>query len=315
MLKENITNLITETNGLIKSALDGKLDIRGNSNQFKGGWKDMVTGMNSLLDAVISPIQEAMKVMSNAAEKVLTSRVDGEYKGQLGEFKDNINQALKSLDEALNQVQTSVEQVSSGSSQISTGSQTLSQGAQEQASSLEEVSSSLEEMASMTKQNAENANQAKSLSGAAQKSAEQGNKSMEEMTDAIDKIKRSSDETAKIVKTIDEIAFQTNLLALNAAVEAARAGEAGRGFAVVAEEVRNLASRSAEAAKSTASMIDESVKNADGGVTITQEVGKFLTQINDGTQKVNDLVAESHRADEPTHPAERGKFRRVRKCR
>ena len=112
------------------------------------------------------------------------------------------------------------------------------------------------------------------------------------MAKAIDDIKKSSDQTAKIIKTIDEIAFQTNLLALNAAVEAARAGEAGKGFAVVAEEVRNLAQRSAEAAKNTANMIEESVKNADNGVQISQEVAKALGEIADGSRKVNDLVAE-----------------------
>ena len=115
---------------------------------------------------------------------------------------------------------------------------------------------------------------------------------MAKMSQAIDDIKKSSDKTAKIVKTIDEIAFQTNLLALNAAVEAARAGEAGKGFAVVAEEVRNLAMRSAEAAKNTANMIEESVKNADNGVQISKEVGTILGEILDGSRKVNDLVAE-----------------------
>lgn len=144
----------------------------------------------------------------------------------------------------------------------------------------------------MTKQNAENANQAKGLAETARSSAEKGNEAMKRMSAAINQIKASSDQTAKIVKTIDEIAFQTNLLALNAAVEAARAGEAGMGFAVVAEEVRNLAQRSAEAAKNTANMIEESVKNAEGGVKITEEVAKTLAEIVEGSGKVNMLVAE-----------------------
>ena len=184
------------------------------------------------------------------------------------------------------------EQTSSASGQVAQASQQMASGASQQASSLEEVSSSLEEMASMTKQNADNAHQANTMASEAKSAAEQGNAAMGKMGEAIQKIKTSSDQTAKILKTIDEIAFQTNLLALNAAVEAARAGEAGKGFAVVAEEVRNLAQRSAEAAKNTASLIEESQKNADNGVAVSTEVGKILGQIVTGVQKVNQLIGE-----------------------
>jgi methyl-accepting chemotaxis protein len=144
----------------------------------------------------------------------------------------------------------------------------------------------------MIKQTADNANQAKSLAGKANESASTGTDAMDRMSKAIQKIKESSDQTAKIVKTIDEIAMQTNLLALNAAVEAARAGDAGRGFAVVAEEVRNLAQRSAQAAKNTADMIGESVKNAEHGVKLAEEVSLSFVSIADGSRKVNDLINE-----------------------
>ncbi len=184
------------------------------------------------------------------------------------------------------------EQVSSASGQVAQSSQQMAEGASEQASSLEEVSSSLEEMSSMTKQNADNAGQANKMAGDARDAAEQGNQAMVRMAEAIGRIKTSSDQTAKIVKTIDEIAFQTNLLALNAAVEAARAGEAGKGFAVVAEEVRNLAQRSAEAAKNTAGLIEESQQNAESGVQVSDEVAKILGQIVTGVQKVNSLIGE-----------------------
>lgn len=184
------------------------------------------------------------------------------------------------------------EQVASASEQLSSSSQQMSEGASEQASSLEEVSSSLEEMASMTKQNAENARQANTMSEQTRSAGMQSKEAMVRMADAISKIKSSSDETAKIIKTIDEIAMQTNLLALNAAVEAARAGEAGRGFAVVAEEVRNLAQRSAEAAKNTADLIEGSQKNAENGVAASEEVGSTLDQITDGIQKVAQLISE-----------------------
>ena len=184
------------------------------------------------------------------------------------------------------------EQVSSASGQVASSSQQMAEGSSESASSLEEISSSLEEMASMTRQNADNAKQANSMSTEAQGAAEQGNTAMTRMSEAIEKIKGSSDETAKIIKTIDEIAFQTNLLALNAAVEAARAGEAGKGFAVVAEEVRNLAQRSAEAAKTTSALIEESQKNAEDGVQVSGEVAGILQQISEGVQKVTELIGE-----------------------
>ncbi len=184
------------------------------------------------------------------------------------------------------------EQVTSAAGQVSASSQSLAEGATEQAAGLEETSSSLEEMASMTKQNADNAQQANTLAADARKAADTGNESMGRMNTAIQDIQKSSDETAKIIKVIDEIAFQTNLLALNAAVEAARAGEAGKSFAVVAEEVRNLAMRSAEAAKDTSGMIEESVQNANNGVEIATEVGKVLEEIVEGIGKTTDLVGE-----------------------
>ncbi len=184
------------------------------------------------------------------------------------------------------------EQVSSAAGQVSSASQSLAEGATEQAAGLEETSSSLEEMASMTKQNADNAQHANTLAGEARTSANAGSQAMQKMNQAIQEIRQSSDETAKIIKVIDEIAFQTNLLALNAAVEAARAGEAGKGFAVVAEEVRNLAMRSAEAAKNTSAMIEGSVRNANNGVEIAEEVTKVLGEIVTSVSKTTDLVGE-----------------------
>ncbi len=184
------------------------------------------------------------------------------------------------------------EQTSTAAGQVASSSQSLAQGASEQAAAVEETTSSIEEMASMIKQNASNAGEAKELAQNAQASADNGSEAMAKMKIAINDIKDASDETATVVKAIDEIAFQTNLLALNAAVEAARAGEAGKGFAVVAEEVRNLAQRSAEAAKNTTAMIEGSTKKADNGVKITEEVSKGLEEIASSNRKVNNLVAE-----------------------
>ena len=198
----------------------------------------------------------------------------------------------KPINKIISRLSLGADQTTSSAGQVSSSSQSLAQGASEQAASLEETTASMEEMASMTNQNADNAAQAKKLAETAWNNAETGTEAMNRMSMAIDDIKKSSDETAKIIKTIDEIAFQTNLLALNAAVEAARAGEAGKGFAVVAEEVRNLAQRSAEAARSTSGMIADSVKNADNGVAISKEVAEALSEIAEGSRKVNDLIGE-----------------------
>ncbi|MCE5272242.1 methyl-accepting chemotaxis protein [bacterium] len=292
MMIESLRKMNEEVKGLTQAALEGQLDTRADASQHKGEFGGMIGGINRLLDAILDPIKEGAAVLSNAAAKDLTQRVMGNYKGQLADLKDNINTTVEALDRALTQVSESIEQVTAASGQISAGSQNLAQGANEQASALEEVSSSLEEMSSMTRQNSDNAEQAKNLANAARESSGRGTEAMTRMTDSINRIKTSSDQTAKIVKTIDEIAFQTNLLALNAAVEAARAGEAGKGFAVVAEEVRNLAQRSAAAAKDTAGMIEEAVKNANGGVSITEEVAAILSEITEGSGKVSDLLKE-----------------------
>jgi len=197
-------------------------------------------------------------------------------------------------------------QTEAAATQIASSSQTLAEGASEQASSIEETSASLEEITSMTKRNAENAASAQSGAAKARAAAEDGTarthemqaamtaikEASAEMGDAIAGIKTSSDNVAKIIKTIDEIAFQTNILALNAAVEAARAGEAGAGFAVVAEEVRNLAQRSAEAAKETATMIDASVSQSSRGVEVNEKVTARIVEIDDKARAVQESLAE-----------------------
>ncbi|MCE5271569.1 methyl-accepting chemotaxis protein [bacterium] len=289
---ESLKAMNSEVSGLTRAALKGDLDVRAETGRHRGEYSSIIKGINDLLEAIVNPIREAAAVLAAASDKDLTNRVNGTFSGQLDEFKNNINSTIGSLGEALVQVSEAVEQVNAASTQISSGSQSLAQGANEQASALEEISASLEQMSSMTRQNADNAHQAKELSLDSRQSAEEGQRAMQKMVEAIDRIKASSDETAKIVKTIDEIAFQTNLLALNAAVEAARAGDAGKGFAVVAEEVRSLAQRSAEAAKNTAQMIDDSVRNAENGVNITSEVASALGKIAASASKTNELISE-----------------------
>jgi methyl-accepting chemotaxis protein len=184
------------------------------------------------------------------------------------------------------------EQVSSAAAQVSSASQSLAQASGEQAASIEETGSSLEELASMTRRNAESAQKVNELAKLARTAAEQGTQDTAVMNQAMESLKNSSADIAKIIKTIDEIAFQTNILALNAAVEAARAGESGMGFAVVAGEVRNLAQRSAQAAKETAAKIENATSKTAEGVQITGQVSKTLNEIVSKTREVDELAAE-----------------------
>ena len=201
----------------------------------------------------------------------------------------SVNFALGRITHALDE---SAAQVAAAAGEVSSSSQSLAEGSSEQAASLEETSSSLEELSSMTKRNADGAQSAKGLSGEARAAAEAGNSDMAEMRSAMDAIKTSSSDIAKIIKSIDEIAFQTNILALNAAVEAARAGEAGAGFAVVAEEVRALAQRSANSAKETADKIEVAIKNGEHGVVISGKVAQSLNVIVEKARQVDGLIAE-----------------------
>ena len=200
-----------------------------------------------------------------------------------------VNRHLRTTSDAL---ESGADQVTAAAGQVSASSQSLAEGASEQAASLEETSASLEELSSMTKRNAESAQEAKVLSNQTRAAAEIGAVDMEAMKTAMDDIKSSSNDIAKIIKSIDEIAFQTNILALNAAVEAARAGEVGMGFAVVAEEVRNLAQRSAQSAKETAAKIEVAISKSEHGVRISSKVALSLGEILEKARQVDTLVAE-----------------------
>lgn len=190
------------------------------------------------------------------------------------------------------QMEEGADQVASASNQVSSASQSLAEGASQQAASIEETSSALEEMASMTRQNADNANQANTLMKEANKVVDDADNSMQNLTNSMGQIAAASEETSKIIKTIDEIAFQTNLLALNAAVEAARAGEAGAGFAVVADEVRNLAMRAADAAKNTSELIESTVKKVEDGSALVNETNTAFSRVAEDVGKVGNLVSE-----------------------
>lgn len=295
---DTLRSVISETRQLVQAINAGQLDRRGDVKAFQGGYRELIQALNDILEAMGTPIRQAATALERVAARDLRIRMQGDCQGNFDAFKQALNTAVENLDAGLAQVVTSAEQVALASGQISRGSQALAQGASEQASTLQQVSSSLQEMASMSQQNAANAQETRSLAESARQGADQGIESMQRLSQAIDQIKAASDETAKVVKTIDEIAFQTNLLALNAAVEAARAGDAGKGFAVVAEEVRNLAMRSAEAAKDTAQLIDGAVQKAGDGVILNQEVLGNLHEIVGQVHKVSEVMNEIATASE-----------------
>ena len=241
---------------------------------------------------ITGTLQGVSQTMGHAAQGDLTARAEVSSKDELGQTAGTLNNFLDTLHDSMSQVAQASAQLSSAAQELSSGATDISSGAQEQASSLEETAASLEEMTSTIRQNADNAQQANQLAAGARSVAEQGGAVVAEAVQAMKEINDSSKRIADIITTIDEIAFQTNLLALNAAVEAARAGEQGRGFAVVAGEVRNLAQRSATAAKEIKGLIQDSVQKVENGSDLVNQSGQTLTEIVTSVKRVTDIVAE-----------------------
>jgi len=241
--------------------------------------------------------QESMISLSLASTIMMIGLIIALVVGILVAFfmTRSITKPINRIIEGLNE---GSEQVASASGQVSSASQSLAEGSSEQAASIEETSSSMEEMSSMTKSNAENAGIANGLMKEAGSVVNTANTSMHDLTKSMKEISKASEDTFKIIKTIDEIAFQTNLLALNAAVEAARAGEAGAGFAVVADEVRNLAMRAAEAAKNTSELIEGTVKKVKDGSALVSTTNEAFVNVADSTAKVANLVSEISQASQ-----------------
>lgn len=238
------------------------------------------------------PINNLLSAAKKIAAGDLDVSIHVDTKDEIGILAAAFREMANNTSEVMGNINNAAEQVSSGAKQVSDSSMALSQGATEQATSIEQLTASIEEISSQTRQNADNANQANDLTETVKENAVQGNDEMKKMLKAMEEINDSSSNISKIIKVIDEIAFQTNILALNAAVEAARAGQHGKGFAVVAEEVRNLAARSANAAKETTMMIEGSIKKVQGGTKIATVTAEALTKIVDGIEKVANIVNE-----------------------
>ncbi|MBB3179162.1 methyl-accepting chemotaxis protein [Variovorax sp. Sphag1AA] len=242
--------------------------------------------------SIVKPLGEAVKVAETVASGDLSSRIEVESRDETGQLMRALKEMNDSLSKVVGEVRTGTDTIATASSQIATGNQDLSSRTEEQASSLEETAASMEELTSTVKQNADNARQANQLAVSASEVAVRGGSVVSQVVDTMGSINSSSRKIVDIIGVIDGIAFQTNILALNAAVEAARAGEQGKGFAVVASEVRNLAQRSAAAAKEIKGLIDDSVGKVEEGSRQVAEAGRTMDEIVDSVKRVTDIMGE-----------------------
>jgi len=268
---------------------------------------------NALIEEMTNVSDEIGQTVSGAASFIkhvvyiaeeLETIADGDLTSEINTLSgsDTMGKSLSMMADSLNQmfseIQSSTAQAASGAKQIADGAQMLAQGSTEQAATVEELSASISEIANKTKDNATMAGRAADLASTIMVNAEKGSRQMGEMTSAVQEINQASQSISRVIKVIDDIAFQTNILALNAAVEAARAGQHGKGFAVVAEEVRNLAAKSAEAAKDTGGLIANSMEKAELGARIADDTAASLTDIVSGINESNQLVKDIARSSE-----------------
>jgi methyl-accepting chemotaxis protein len=287
-----LTSVVNEIRQIVDAANQGDFSITLELTGKQGFVLDIAQLLNQMSETTEVGLKDVMRVASALAEGDLTQTIVKDYPGLFGETTAGVNTTVVNLRELVFRLRETVETIGTASNEIATGNQDLSQRTEEQASSLEETASSMEELTSTLRQNADNARQANQLAVSASDVAVKGGLVVNASVETMAAIAESSKKIADIIGVIDSIAFQTNILALNAAVEAARAGEQGRGFAVVAAEVRNLAQRSANAAKEIKLMIGDSVSKVDAGTHQFNEAGQRMREIVDAIKRVTDLVAD-----------------------
>jgi methyl-accepting chemotaxis protein len=287
-----ITSLLEEYNALINAARNGDLTARGDADMFEGCWQEFIDGLNNIFETAVAPVHHAGDALRALAEGDLRYHMEGEYRGEYAMLQSDVNTTIERLESTVIPVQRAASFISSSASQIFAGNNSLSDRTDKHSSILQETTSSMNHLINAVRNNAENSKHANKLATGARVSAEHGGEVVSRAVQAMAEINKSSNMIAEIIGVIDDIAFQTNLLALNASVEAARAGEQGRGFAVVATEVRNLAGRSATAAKEIKELIKDSLKKVQAGTSLVNESGETLDEIMDGVIQVGDIISE-----------------------
>ena len=287
-----VNALVADANLLARAAVDGKLETRADATKHQGDFRKIVTGVNGTLDSIVEPVNEVVRVMGALANSDLTEKITANYQGTFATLCDNVNISVNNLGQAISTIKEATDSINTAAKEISAGNADLSHRTEQQAASLEETAASMEELASTVKQNVDNAKQANQMAVEASKVAIKGGNVVQQVVGTMSAINESSGKIVDIISVIDGIALQTNILALNAAVEAARAGEQGRGFAVVASEVRNLAQRSAAAAKEIKGLISDSVEKVDDGSKLVGEAGKTMEEIVASVKRVTDIMAE-----------------------
>jgi methyl-accepting chemotaxis protein len=281
-----------EVNAIVSAAANGDFSKRVTEVGKHGFFLKLASDLNALLDTSQRGMEDVVMVLSAMAEGDLTKNITADYAGTFGQMKDDANTTVARLRDVVGKIQEATDAINTAAKEIASGNQDLSGRTEEQASSLEETASSMEQLTSTVKQNADNARQANELAGNAQQVAIKGGEVVGQVVDTMSAIHQSSSKIADIIGVIDGIAFQTNILALNAAVEAARAGEQGRGFAVVATEVRNLAQRSAAAAKEIKGLISDSVEKVETGNKLVDQAGRTMEEVVTSIKRVARIMGD-----------------------